>query len=262
MPSKLSVAIITLNEELNITRTLSSVRFADQIVVVDSGSTDRTLEIASSFNATIFHEPWRGFAAQKNFALDQCTGDWILSLDADEELTPELQTEIQTLLSGDPCADAYLLRRRNLFLGRWMRHGGYYPDPKLRLFRRYAANFAPPARFTDRPVHETIALEGTLETLEHDLIHHAYPTIESYVEHLNRYSTLGAQTAHIKGQGDSSAPTLLYNVLLSPAASFFQGYIFKRGFLDGREGFLLHLYHAFYLSWQSAKTWQTAHNKR
>jgi glycosyltransferase involved in cell wall biosynthesis len=261
MPSKLSVAIITLNEESNLARTLSSVQFADEIVIVDSGSTDRTLDIAASFKARLFLEPWRGFAGQKNFAIEQCTGDWILSLDADEALTPELQSEIRALLSGSPDADAYLLRRRNLFLGRWIRHGGYYPDPKLRLFRRNSANFAPPARFTDRPVHETIALEGTLETLNHDLVHDAYPTVDSYIEHLNRYSTLGAQTLVGPRYTNPSTPALVYTVVISPAFVFLQNYLLRLGFLDGREGFLLHLYHSFYLSWQSAKAWQTGRSR-
>src|ERR1700757_4747214 len=111
MPQTLSVAIITFNEEKNIGRTLASVQFADEIIVVDSGSTDRTLEIASAQNARLISEPWRGFAAQKNFAIEQCKGTWILSLDADEELTPELQTEIQQLMRGTPKADAYMLKR-------------------------------------------------------------------------------------------------------------------------------------------------------
>jgi glycosyltransferase involved in cell wall biosynthesis len=255
MSLKLSVAIITLNEEANLARTLASVQFADEIVVVDSGSTDRTLEISESFGARVLREPWRGFPGQKNFAIEQCTGTWILSLDADEALTPELQTEIRALLSGKPSADAYLLRRRNIFLGRWMRHGGYYPDAKLRLFRRYAANFAPSARFTDRPVHETIALEGTLETLRHDIVHHAYPTLEIYIEHLNHYSTLGAQT--LLDRRDLSRSTIAFfgNVLLYPALIFFRDYILRLGFLDGREGLLVHLYHAIYTSWQYAKAW-------
>jgi glycosyltransferase involved in cell wall biosynthesis len=257
MPPKLSVAIITLNEETNLGHTLSSVQFADEIIVVDSGSTDRTLEIASSFKATVFHEPWKDFAAQKNFALNQCTGTWILSLDADEALTPELQTEIRALLSGFPSGDAYLIRRRNLFLGRWIRHGGYYPDPKLRLFRRHAANFAPPTRFTNRLVHETIALDGVLETLNNDLIHHAYPTIDSYIEHLNHYSTLGAQIIIDKGHTGPSAAVLVYSVLVNPALTFLRNYLLRLGFLDGREGLLLHLYHSCYASWQYAKAWQT-----
>jgi glycosyltransferase involved in cell wall biosynthesis len=261
MTPKLSVAIITLNEEANLARTLASVQFADEIIVVDSGSTDRTLEIAASFKAKLFLEPWQGFARQKNFAIEQCTGTWILSLDADEALTPELQTEISAVLSGNPTADAYLLRRRNLFLGRWIRHGGFYPDPHLRLFRRHSANFAPPARFTDRPVHETIALDGVTETLKHDIVHHAYPTIESYIESLNRYSTLGAQTIIDKGHTSSSRLALLHNVLVRPILTFFRNYLLRLGFLDGREGLLLHLYHSTYTSWQHAKAWQTTRTR-
>jgi glycosyltransferase involved in cell wall biosynthesis len=257
MPLTLSVAIITLNEEANLARTLASVQFADEIVVVDSGSTDRTLEIARSFDAKIVSAPWQGFAGQKNLAIENCSGTWILSLDADEELTLELQTEIRALLRGTPSADAYLLRRRNLFLNRWIRYGGYYPDPKLRLFRRHSANFAPSARFTDRPVHETIAFEGTLETLNSDLIHHAYPTIESYIEHMDRYSTLGAQIIVSKGKTSRSIFSFFYNVFVVPVFTFLYNYIFRLGILDGREGFLLHLYHSSYTSWKYAKAWQT-----
>jgi glycosyltransferase involved in cell wall biosynthesis len=260
MPPTLSVAIITLNEEANLARTLASVQFAEEIIVLDSGSTDRTIEIAQSFNATVISQPWRGFAAQKNSVIEKCTGTWVLSLDADEELTPELQTEIRALLRGKPSAAAYLIRRRNLFLNRWIRHGGYYPDPKLRLFRRHAANFGPPARFTDRPVHETIAFDGALETLNADLIHHAYPTIESYIEHMDRYSTLGAQIVISKGQTSRSWLAFYYNILLVPTFTFIYNYIFRLGFLDGREGFLLHLYHSTYTSWKYAKAWQTTRN--
>ena len=142
--STLSVAIITLNEADNLARTLASVRFADEIVVVDSGSTDRTVEIARSFGAKVFSEDWKGFALQKNSAIDKCAGTWVLSLDADEELTDELQAEIRTMLEADaqttPQVDGYRLRLRHVFLGRWMRHGGYYPDMKLRLFRRVTSS--------------------------------------------------------------------------------------------------------------------------
>jgi glycosyltransferase involved in cell wall biosynthesis len=253
----LSVAIITLNEEDNLARTLSSVQFADEIIVIDSGSTDRTVEIARDFDAKVFHEPWKGFARQKNSAIEKCTGNWILSLDADEELTIELQREIRILLHNKPNADAYMIRRRNLFLGAWMHYGGYYPDPKLRLFRRNSANFAPPARFTERPVHETIAFDGVLDTLQHDLIHHAYPTIESYIDHMDRYSTLGAQIVVEKGKTSRSWWSFYYNVCLIPTFTFLWNFIFRLGFLDGREGFLLHLYHSTYTSWKYAKAWQT-----
>jgi glycosyltransferase involved in cell wall biosynthesis len=262
MPPTLSVAIITLNEEANLGRTLASVRFADEVIVIDSGSTDSTLEIACSFkNVTAFSEDWKGFSAQKNSAIGKCTGTWVLSLDADEELTPELQNEIHILLSAESHADAYLIQRRNLFLNRWVRHGGYYPDSKLRLFRRHAANFAPAARFTERPVHETITFDGRLETLHHDLLHHAYPTIESYVEHMDRYSTLGAQIVIAKGKTSRSWMAFYWNIVAVPTLTFAWNYLFRLGFLDGREGLLLHLYHSTYTSWKYSKAWQTTRKR-
>ncbi len=262
MPVMLSVAIITLNEEANIARTLSSVAFADEVIIVDSGSTDRTIEIARAFpNVKVFAEPWKGFAAQKNSAIEKCTGTWVLSLDADEELTPELQNEIRLLLPGNPSADAYMLRRRNLFLGRWIKRGGYYPDPKLRLFRNHSANFAPATRFTDRPVHETIAFDGRLETLNHDLIHHAYPTLETYIEHMDRYSTLGAEILVAKGKISRSWPVFFFSMQVIPKLTFIWNYFFRGGFLDGREGLLLHAYHSTYTSWKYAKAWDAARNR-
>jgi glycosyltransferase involved in cell wall biosynthesis len=257
MTPLLSVAIITLNEEDNLARTLASVAFADEIIVVDSGSTDRTVKIAESFNAKVFSEPWKGFSSQKNSAISKCSGTWILSLDADEELSLELQTQIRVLLPSNPRVDAYMLRRRNLFLNRWIRHGGYYPDPKLRLFRRHLANFAPTARFSERPVHETIAFEGVSETLDFDLIHHAYPTIESYVEHMDRYSTLGARLLVAKGKTSRGLVPFFWNIVAVPVMTFFWNYLFRLGFLDGREGLLLHLYHSAYVSWKYAKAWRT-----
>lgn len=254
-PPLLSVAIITLDEAANLPRTLQSVRFAQEIVVVDSGSTDETVRIAQAFGARVFPEPWKGFSAQKNSAIAKCTGTWILSLDADEELSPELAQQVQALLPSNPPVDAYFLRRRNLFLGRWMRHGGYYPDPKLRLFRRNAANFASTARFSDRPVHETITFQGESGTLDFDLIHHAYPTLESYLEHMDRYSTLGAELLLTRRRISRSAIAFAWNVFLVPQFTFLWNYIVRLGFLDGREGFLLHLYHSTYVSWKYAKAW-------
>jgi glycosyltransferase involved in cell wall biosynthesis len=255
-PPLLSVAIITLNEEANLPRTLASVAFADEIVIVDSGSTDRTVAIAESFKAKVFSEPWKGFSAQKNSAIAKCSGTWVLSLDADEELSADLQTQLRILLPSNPNVDAYMLRRRNLFLGRWIKRGGYYPDPKLRLFRRHLANFAPSARFTERPVHETMAFDGRSDTLDYDLIHHAYPSLESYLEHMDRYSTLGARLLVSKGKTSRSLSAFYWNILVIPTFTFFWNYLFRFGFLDGREGLLLHLYHSAYVSWKYAKAWR------
>ncbi len=255
LPPLLSVAIITYNEEMNLRRTLESVRFAGEIVVVDSGSRDRTLEIARAFGARVFFEPWRGFAAQKNFAIAKCRGTWVLSLDADEELSPELQAQLRTLLPSQTPFDAFCLRRRNLFLSRWIRHGGYYPDAKLRLFRRNAVAFAP---FSERPVHETIAFDGTAQTLDFDLIHHAYPTLGAYLEHMDRYSTLGARLLVEQHRVSRSLLAFYWNVLCVPALEFAKNFVLRLGFLDGREGLLLHLYHAAYVSWKYSKSWESA----
>ncbi len=255
----LSVCLITRNEESNLPRTLASVAFADEIIVVDSGSTDRTLGIARDFGPQVhvFSEAWQGFAAQKNFALAKATCDWVLSLDADEELTPALAAEIQSLCQNgrfpavsDPAA--YTVARRNLFLGRWIKHGGYYPDRKLRLWRRGLASF------TDRPVHETAHTSAPTAPLRHDLIHHAYPNLDAYLEHMNRYSSLGAQLAVTRGQTSRDVFAFVGNIYLRPYFTFFYNYFLRLGFLDGREGLLLHLYHSAYVSQKYAKAWALA----
>ena len=255
----LSVAIVTFNEEQNLPRTLASVCWADEIVIVDSGSTDRTVEIARNYGAIVHQRAWPGFAAQKNYAISQCSGDWILSLDADEELSPDLQAQIRTVLPTNPPVDAYYLRRRNLFLGRWIKRGGFYPDAKLRLFRREAANFTQTPQFEERPVHEIIAFDGASDSLDYDIVHHAYPTLSHYIEHMDRYSNLGAEILASKNFGSPSWPAFLMHILLVPHFTFFVNYFLRFGFLDGREGLLLHLYHATYTSWKFAKAWEIVH---
>jgi glycosyltransferase involved in cell wall biosynthesis len=257
-----SVAIITLNEEVNLARTLASVAWAEQIVVVDSGSTDRTVEIAREFGATVIERPWPGFAAQKNFAIAQCTGDWILTLDADEEVSRPLQQQMRLMIASQPTTDAFFLKRRNLFLGRWIKHGGFYPDAKLRLFRRRAANFTVPPQFAERPVHEVIAFDGAADTLDFDLIHHAYPTLTNYLEHMDRYSSLGAQILVDQKRVSASYLTFVAQIFLLPQLGFIWNYWLRLGFLDGREGLLLHLYHATYTSWKYAKAWELARKSK
>jgi glycosyltransferase involved in cell wall biosynthesis len=261
----LSVVIITFNEEANIGRTLASVQplVSDgkgEIIVVDSGSTDRTVEIAKSFDAKVFVEEWKGFAAQKNSAIDKATGDWILSLDADEELSGGMQKLFPFILSPPQgCGYAgmgLLFARQNYFLGRWIRHGGFWPDKKLRLFWHGLG------RFEDRSVHEDIKLKTGCE--KHDpsfdfefgapiaIIHHSYPTLSDYIEHMNRYSSLGAEMVVAEGQVRFSA----INIIVRPLLTFIYNYFFRLGFLDGHEGLLLHLNHAVYVSWKYAKAWE------
>ena len=242
----LSVVIITFNEEHNLPRTLASVKWADEIIVVDSQSTDRTVEIANSFGAKVFVEPWKGFAAQKNSALDKASRDWILSLDADEEVSPELKLELENVIGDQTPNEGYYIPRRNLFLKRWIRHGGFYPDAKLRLFRRGAA------RFEERLVHEDAQLTGKTAALTNPLLHHAYPSLSAYIEHMNRDSSLGAEMTVAKGRRGFS----LLNIVLRPIFTFLYNYIFRLGFLDGREGLLLHLYHSVYVSGTYAKAWE------
>lgn len=260
MPPTLSISLITHNEAANLPRTLASLRLISgveiEIIVVDSGSTDATLQIARSFGALVFEEPWKGFAAQKNSALSHATGDWVLSLDADEELSPGLTREIQSLLATNPPLAAYRVPRLNHFLGRPMRHGGYWPDPKLRLFRRSAA------RFKERPVHETLHSDGPVGQLSGHLIHHCYPTMDEYLEHMNRYSSAGAEMLVASGRAGNSWPWLIWNGFLNPAATFVYNYFVRLGFLDGREGLLQHANHSAYIHWKYAKAWQTARDKR
>jgi hypothetical protein len=163
-----------------------------------------------------------------------------------------LAEEIQALLSGSPGADGYFVPRRNFFLGRWIRRGGYSPDPKLRLFRRGAT------QFEERAVHETMQCPGRTGRLRGELLHHAYPTLESYIEHMNRYSTLGAGQALARRKVSRGLVSFVRNVVVTPAATFLYNYVLRGGFLDGREGLLLHLYHSAYVSWKYAKAWELA----
>jgi len=244
----LSVVVITFNEEANIGRVLESVRLADEHIVLDCGSTDRTLEIARAFGAKTFTEKWKGYAAQKNSAIDKASGDWVLSLDADEAVEPELMEEIRHVLDHSPTVNGYYMPRKNYFLGRWIGHGGFYPDRKLRLFRRGLG------RFGERPVHEVVQVDGPTGTLNHALVHNAYPTLEGYIAHMNRYSSLGAEIAVAEGRGGFS----LLNIVINPLATFLYNYFLRLGLLDGREGLLLHLYHSAYVSWKYAKAWELA----
>jgi glycosyltransferase involved in cell wall biosynthesis len=250
----LSVVLITKNEERNLPRTLESVMplvrdGKGEIIVVDSGSTDRTVEIAQSYGAKVFVEVWKGFAAQKNSAMDKASMDWVLQLDADEALQPKLAAEIETALQAGSAITGFWIPRKNFFLGRWVRHGGFYPDPKLRLIRRGAG------RFEEYGAHPTIKVNGPTGRLSHALLHNAYPTLRGYIDHMNGYSSMGAEVAVAKGHKRFS----FANIVIRPLLTFIYNYFFRLGFLDGREGLLLHLYHSVYVSWKYAKVWELAH---
>jgi glycosyltransferase involved in cell wall biosynthesis len=253
----LSVAIITKDEEENLPRTLQSVEalvrsLGGEIIIVDSGSTDRTLDIARQYGAKVFSEAWKGFASQKNSAMEKATGNWILSLDADEPLEPAAADEIRTLLAQKSPIAGYWIPRKNFFLGRWIRHGGFYPDRKLRLIRRGVG------QWVEHGAHPTIQVNGHTANLRHAMLHYAYPTLRGYIAHMNSYSSM--QAAHL----NQSRPRGfgLVNILVNPLATFFYNYVVRLGFLDGREGLLLHLYHSAYVSWKYAKAWEAARNRQ
>jgi glycosyltransferase involved in cell wall biosynthesis len=291
LPVHLSVVLITHNEESNLGRTLESVRplvrdGQGEVVVVDSGSTDRTLDIAKSFGAKIFVELWKGYAGQKNSAIEKASGDWILSLDADEELSRQLQEALAITLESLDRMDAVRrqrdahpfiaedaqaelenwvgvkggqelcgiwIARKNEFLGQWIEHGGFWPDPKLRLFRRGRG------RFEDRAVHETVVVNGPTGRLKQGaILHHCYPTLSDYIEHMNRYSSLGAEMVVADGRTGFS----VINIAVRPLLTFVYNYFFRLGFLDGRKGLLLHIYHAVYVSWKYAKVWELVHVRK
>jgi glycosyltransferase involved in cell wall biosynthesis len=224
----LSVTLITLNEEQNIRDCLESVGFADEIILVDSGSRDRTLEIAGEFPVQIFNEPWQGFSGTKNSAQEKARGDWILNIDADERVSPELRAEIQHLLKeGTDCA-GFKIPRRNYFCGQWIRHGGWYPNYQLRLYRKEAG------RFASREVHEQVAVNGRIESLINNLEHYTYRSISDYLRRMDRYAALSARQ-YLKEGRRIGWPAIMGRSWFT----FFQMWVLKRGFLDGGYGLLL-----------------------
>ncbi len=224
----LSVILITCNEAGRLRATLEAVAWADEIIVVDSGSTDGTVEIAREFtDKMIVTEDWPGFGPQKNRALDLATGDWVLSIDADERVTPALADEIRATLAA-PRADVYALPRLSSFLGRPMRHGGWWPDPIPRLFRRGTAHFS------DDPVHERLVFTGKPLRLCTPLEHDSIRDLEQMMDKMNRYTTAGAGRMAKAGRRGSLGGAIGHGMW-----AFIRVYLLKRGFMDGAEGFIM-----------------------
>ncbi|MCP4684284.1 MAG: glycosyltransferase family 2 protein [bacterium] len=240
--SKLSVVIITLNEEANLARCLESIKWVDEIVVIDSQSTDRTLEIAREYGVIVHRPEWRGFGPAKREGVAKATGDWILSLDADEEVSPELADEIRGVLGDEDGSSGFYIPRRTQFLGRWIYHCGWYPDPVLRLFRKAEGDF------DDSPVHEKVVLRGRAGRLKSDLLHYSYPTLDSYFVKFNRYTNLASQKAYEEG-----ARACAWDVVVRPFACFVKHYFLKRGFLDGLEGLIISVLSSCYVMTKYAK---------
>lgn len=243
---RLSLIVITHNESARLQRCLQSAAFADEVVLVDSGSTDGTQDLARSLGARVIESAeWPGFGPQKNRALAAATGEWVLSLDADEWLSPELALSIQAVMAGPASeAQAYTLQRLSSFCGQWMRHSGWYPDRVTRLFRRGAAHFS------DDLVHERLIVDGVTRPLAGDLLHESIPSLDVAIDKMNRYSTGRARDLLARGRQGGLGSAVGHGVW-----AFVRTYVFKRGFLDGRLGFVLAVNNAEVSYYRYLKMW-------
>ncbi|MBW2622334.1 MAG: glycosyltransferase family 2 protein [Deltaproteobacteria bacterium] len=239
----LSVTIITQAEEDNIRASLESVSFADEIIVVDSGSTDRTREICLEYTDKVHHRDWNGYASQKNAAGDMASGDWILNLDADERVTGELAAEIQqALASPGPGIAGYYLNYKVLFWGKWLSHGGFYPEKHLRLYRREQGSFP------QRTVHEALEVRGRTAELKGHIEHYTYKGIEDFISRMQQYSTLSAREYARQGRS-----TGVVRMSARAIFTFIKMYILRRGFLDGYKGYVVAVLYSVYTFTKYAK---------
>jgi glycosyltransferase involved in cell wall biosynthesis len=245
---QISATIVTLNEERNVARAIRSLSFADEIVVVDSGSTDRTREIASGLGAKVIEETWRGYAAQKNYAASCAAHEWILSIDADESVTDKLAQEIQEVKKNGPHADGYAFPRLAQYLGRWIRHSGWYPDRKVRLYHRARAHWV------GDYVHESIRVNGTTGQLQGDLLHYTCDSLSQHLRTMDRYTTLAAEEIRARG-----GEVTWRRLALDPWWTFARTYFWQRGFLDGPEGLAIAWTAALYTFLKYAKAREVKH---
>jgi glycosyltransferase involved in cell wall biosynthesis len=227
----LSVAIITFNEEKNIERCLNSIAtIADEIIIVDSNSTDKTKELCTKYLVKFYTQPFLGYLEQKKLATTYCTHDFVLSLDADECLSPQLIQSIQHVKANNFYYDAFTMNRLSNFCGKWIRHGTWYPDRKLRLFNKQKGNWA------GSQIHENIQMKShsTIAFLKGDLHHYSYNSIEEVLTQNNKYTSLQVEEMFAKGKKSS-----WFKIIVNPMVAFINGYIFKRGFLDGWDGYFI-----------------------
>ena len=243
---KLTVTVITYNESEHIAAALDSVAWADEIIVVDSGSTDGTVDLARPKATRVITREWPGYSAQKNFAADQASHDWVLSMDADERVTPALAAEIQSLLQTEPQARGYRIRRVSRYLGRWIRTTDWFPDYQLRLYDRRTG------RWNGMRIHESFRLQvGEPLRLQGELEHYAYRDISHHLKKIDAYTTLMSQQWHEEGRR-TSLPALL----LHPAFAFVRNYVLRAGFRDGTPGLIISILNAYYVFLKCAKLWE------
>jgi glycosyltransferase involved in cell wall biosynthesis len=249
--NKVSVVIITLNEENNIKSCLESAKWADEIIVVDSGSQDKTVEICRQYTDFVYDIPWQGFGKQKNYAVDLAHFDWILSIDADERVTPELKGEIGDLLKEELKFPGYFISRKSYFGKRLILHCGWFPDFTIRLFNRKKG------RFNDVQVHESVQINGNVGYLRHPLIHFTYKNISDFLIRMNRYSTLAAIDLFKEKKKGA-----VLKMIFHPPATFFKMYFLKRGYKEGFPGMILSGLYAFYTFVKYSKLWELNKNAK
>jgi glycosyltransferase involved in cell wall biosynthesis len=242
MPT-LSIIIVAKNEAANIAECVRSARFADEVVVLDSGSTDGTPDLARGEGARVIETDWPGFGPQKNRAIDAATGEWFFSLDADERITPELADEIRAAIAREGI-DGYRVPRSSMYCGRFMKHGGWSPDHVWRLARRGRA------RFSDDFLHEHLKVAGATGTLRQPIVHYSFRTMESVLEKVNRYSTAGTRDLAARGRKGSLGRAVAHGLW-----AFLRTYVFRLCFLDGRWGFLLAVSNAEGTYYRYVKLW-------
>jgi len=232
------------DEASNIDACLASVAWADEVLVVDCGSTDRTVEIARARGARVIVKDWPGYGAQKNFAATEAANDWILSVDADERVSAELAREIRSTLAASPTVAGFRIPRVTWHLGRWIRTTDWYPDYQLRLYDRRRA------RWKERRVHESVTAAGPVGQLKNDLLHYAYRDITHHHQTMDRYTTLAAEDMYASGRRAG-----FVDVALHPPAAFLRNYVLRRGFTDGMPGFIISVMNAHYVFLKFAKLW-------
>ena len=245
---KLSVTVITLNESAKIAPALESVAWADEIVVVDSESTDDTVAQAKRFTDRVVVRPWAGYAAQKNFAASLAANDWILSLDADERVAPALAAEIRTTLAADPPYGGYRIPRVAHHLGRWIRSTDWYPDDQLRLYDRRTAEWA------GAYVHESVRVKGSVGRLRNELLHYPYDDVADHLETIDRYTTLAAREMNHAGRRAG-----LLQIAGHPPFAFLRNYLLRGGIRDGVPGFIVSTLNSYYVFLKFSKLWQLQH---
>ena len=249
---KITAIVITFNEEANIAGALASLAWADEIIVVDSESRDRTTEIARSFTARVIVRPWPGYSAQKNFAAERASHDWIFSLDADEVVSEALRRALESLkLASELGVAGFEMSRLTFYLGRWIYHSGWYPDWKLRLYDRRRA------RWVGDYVHEGVEVDGAIARLDGDLLHFTVNNASEHHLRIDRYTTLAAEAAWAQGKGAALA-----SIIFSPPLTFIRSYVFKLGFLDGLQGYAIARFAAHYAFLKNLKLWELSNGKQ